>query len=168
MAAHHLAQVNIALPKQPLDSPLLEEFVAALDPVNAVADGAPGFVWRLQTEDGDATAVRAFGDDRLIVNMSVWESLEALRDFVYRNPAHLRVMRRRKEWFERLQEAHLALWWVPAGHVPAVAEAEERVAHLRAYGPTPYAFTFRNHFPPPDARGSDQQSVDERWLCPGG
>ena len=138
----HLAQVNIALPSEPLDSPLLAEFVAALEPVNALADRSPGFVWRLQTEDGDATGIRAFGDDRLIVNMSVWESLEALRAFVY-SGEHLAVMRRRREWFARM-DAFLALWWVPLGHIPTVAEAEERLDHLRAHGPTSAAFTFRH------------------------
>ena len=159
----HLAQVNIALPLEPLDSELLREFVEQLAPVNAVADASPGFVWRLQTEDGDATAIRAFGDDRLIVNMSVWESLDALRDFVYRSPAHVGVLRRRRGWFERM-ETHVALWWIPAGHVPTVAEAEERVALLRALGPSPDAFTFKRHFPPP---GGDAEPVDdERELCP--
>ena len=119
MSGHNLAQVNIALPREPLDSALLADFVAALDPVNALADAADGFVWRLQTEDGDATAIRAFGDDRLIVNMSVWESLEALRGFVYSGP-HLEVMRRRREWFERIGTPILALWWVPAGTLPTV------------------------------------------------
>jgi hypothetical protein len=148
MPAHHLAQVNIALPREPLDSPALAEFVAALEPVNALADRSPGFVWRLQTEEGDATGIRAFGDDRLIVNLSVWTSLEALRAFVY-GSGHLAVMRRRREWFERMAGAFLALWWVPAGHVPRVAEAEQRLEHLRLQGPTPRAFTFRTHFPPP-------------------
>ncbi len=148
MPAVHLAQVNIALPREPLDAPLLRDFVNALEPVNAVADASPGFVWRLQTEDGDATAIRAFGDDRIIVNMSVWESLEDLRSFVYATREHREVLARRREWFEAMAEAFLALWWVPAGHRPDVAEAEERVAHLRAHGPTPRAFTFRRNFPP--------------------
>ena len=164
MGAFHLAQVNIALPREPLDAPLLAEFVAQLDPVNASADAAPGFVWRLQTEEGDATGIRAFGDDRLIVNMSIWESLEALRAFVYRDAAHLAVLRRRREWFERL-ESFLVLWWIPAGHRPTVAEAEHRLALLRDLGPSPDAFTFRRHFPPPDAVGA-QPVDDERELCP--
>jgi heme-degrading monooxygenase HmoA len=113
MTRFHIAQVNLALPREPLDSELLREFVEALEPVNALADASPGFVWRLQTEDGDATAIRAFDDDRLIVNMSVWDSIEALRAFVY-SGAHVAVMRRRREWFERI-ESHLALWWLPAG-----------------------------------------------------
>ncbi|MGZ5361671.1 MAG: DUF3291 domain-containing protein, partial [Solirubrobacterales bacterium] len=125
----HLAQVNIALPVEPLDSAALAGFVAKLEPVNALADAAPGFVWRLQTEDGDATAIRAFGDDRLIVNMSVWESVNALWSFIY-DGGHLDVLRRRREWFSRVAEAHQALWWVPAGSVPSVGYAEERLGHL--------------------------------------
>jgi Domain of unknown function (DUF3291) len=166
MGRFHLAQLNIALPREPLDTPLLAEFVAALDPVNASADGAPGFVWRLQTEDGDATGVHAFGDDRLLVNMSVWESLAALREFVYSNGPHLAVMRRRREWFERLGELHLVLWWLPAGALPTVADAEERLTLLRAIGPSPEAFTFRRHFPPPSDPGRQQPLADDRELCP--
>ena len=164
MTAYHLAQVNVALAKAPLDSPRLRSFVELLEPVNALADRSPGFVWRLQTEDGNATAVRAFPDDdhegRLIVNLTVWESFEALADYVYCS-AHLEVMRRRREWFARTAKAHLALWWVPAGTRPTVADAEERVAVLRAQGPTPYAFTFRDRFPPPPAVPERRQ--DERW-----
>jgi hypothetical protein len=149
MADHHLAQVNIALPKEPLDAPLLADFVEWLEPVNARADRAAGFVWRLQTEDGDATGIRAFGDDRLIVNMSVWESIEALQSFVYRDRGHLAVVRRRREWFDRM-DTFMVLWWVPAGHHPTVDEAEERLELLRRDGPTPAAFTFREHFPEPE------------------
>ena len=166
MAGFHVAQVNIARPREPLESELLREFVEALDPVNAVADQSPGFVWRLQTEDGNATAVRVFADDGLIVNMSVWESIEALRAFVYSTPAHLNVMKRRREWFERM-DVYLVLWWVPAGYVPTVAEAEERVTLLRAIGPSPDAFTFRRHSPPPDAASTGDDAIDDdRWLCP--
>lgn len=160
----HLAQVNIALPVEPLDSAALAGFVAKLEPVNALADGAPGFVWRLQTEDGDATAIRAFGDDRLIVNMSVWESIEALWAYVY-DGGHLEVMRRRREWFTRMAESHMVLWWLPAGEAPSVAEAERRLAMLQAEGPTPHAFTFKRRFPPPGA--ADPGSVlDEHDPCP--
>src|SRR4029079_9128165 len=109
---YNLAQVNIALPQAPLDSEQLAGFVERLEPVNALADAATGFVWRLQTEDGDATGIRAFGDDRLIVNMSVWSSLEALRQFVYRS-GHADVLRRRKEWFESMPQLISALWWIP-------------------------------------------------------
>jgi hypothetical protein len=165
--AFHLAQLNIAIPKGPPDSPVLEEFMAALDPVNAIADASPGFVWRLQTEEGNATAFRAFGDDGLLLNMSVWASLEALRAFVYDNPAHLAVMRRRREWFEKMPELFVVLWWVPAGHIPAIAEAEERLTLLRAAGPSPDAFTFRAHFPPA-GEGAAVAVDDDRRLCPAG
>lgn len=163
MTQHDLAQVNIGVPVAPLDSAQLAGFVAALEPVNALADAAPGFVWRLQTEDGDATAVRVFNDDRLIVNMSVWASMEHLADFVYRNPEHVAVLRRRKEWFEHMAEAHQVLWWVPAGHRPSVAEAEERLTILRQRGPCPDAFTFRSPFPAP---GASEQLTEDDWMCP--
>ena len=161
-APFHLAQVNIGLPREPLDSALLADFVAALDPINALADGSPGFVWRLQTEDGNATALRIF-DDRLMVNMSVWESVEALADYVYRS-AHTEVMRNRRRWFHHLSEMYAALWWVPVGHRPSVAEAEERLTHVRVHGPTPYAFTFQQPFPPPGSAETVQPRVDD--LCP--
>jgi hypothetical protein len=160
----HLAQVNIALPREPIDSPALADFVALLEPVNALADEAPGFVWRLQTEEGDATSIRAFGDDRLIVNMSLWEDAEALWEFVY-DGGHLEVMRRRREWMTRMAEFHMVLWWVPAGTLPTVADAEERLDHLRENGPTPAAFTFKRRFPPPPAEASEP-IVDERDPCP--
>jgi hypothetical protein len=147
MAAHHLAQVNLATLRAPLDSPELAGFVAQLEPINALADASPGFVWRLQTEDGDATAIRAFDDQRVIVNLSVWASLAALRDFVYAS-RHLDVMRRRREWFHRMR-LYLALWWVPAGTIPTVAEARARLELLERRGPSPAAFTFRAPFPEP-------------------
>jgi hypothetical protein len=143
----HIAQVNVARALEPLDSPLLADFVAALGPVNALADAAPGFVWRLQTEDGDATAVRVDPDPCVIVNLSVWESLEALWAFVY-GSAHVGVMQRRRTWFERPVETHLALWWTPAGTTPEVDEAMARIAEHRRAGPTPRAFDFRHPFDP--------------------
>jgi hypothetical protein len=158
----HLAQLNIARLMAPLDSPQVADFVAALDPVNAQADSAPGFVWRLQTEDGDATAVRIWDDDCIIVNMSVWESVEALRTFVYSSD-HVDVMRRRREWFEKLAQAFMVLWWIPATTVPTVAEATARLAQLEALGPTPDAFTFRAWFPPPGQPA--ERRDDDRWTC---
>jgi heme-degrading monooxygenase HmoA len=145
---YHLAQVNIARALAPLDDPLLAAFVAQLDAINALADASPGFVWRLQTDDGNATSIRAYDDERIIVNMSVWDSLEALTAFVYVS-AHRAVMRRRREWFARFDGPYMALWWVPAGHLPDVAEARERLNHLRAHGPTPFAFSFQQPFPAP-------------------
>jgi hypothetical protein len=147
----HLAQLNIARLREPLDSPLLADFVAALEPVNQLADQSPGFVWRLQTDDGDATAIRAFDDDMLIVNMSLWESIEALSAFVYRSQ-HRDVMVRRQEWFQRMSDPYLVLWWVPAGHLPGIDEAKERLELLARNRPSPEAFTFRTQYAPPGTR----------------
>ena len=164
MAAYHLAQCNIGRLRAPIDTPLLAGFVAALAPINALADRAAGFVWRLQTEDGDATAIRPFDDDLLAVNMSVWESVEALAAFTY-GSAHRDVMRRRREWFERLAEAYLVLWWIPAGTVPTVEEAKRRLELLRRRGPSPDAFTFRTPFPPPGAPAAGDVPTGD-WFCP--
>lgn len=158
-----VAQINVARAKAPVGSPLLAGFVAKLDEVNALADAAPGFVWRLQTEDGNATAIRAFDDDRVIVNMSVWESVDDLGAFVYRSD-HVEVMRRRREWFDRL-DVFMALWWVPAGHVPSVAEAQERLAHLGVYGSAQFSFTFKQRFASPDS-GDGRPLVDSKLGCP--
>jgi hypothetical protein len=177
---HELAQVNISRMSYPLDDPRLKDFVDGLEPVNALADTAPGFLWRLQTEDGNATAVRAFewetgGSAGVLVNMSVWTSVEALAEFVF-SGAHLAVMKRRREWFRPVREAMTALWWVPAGHRPGTAEAEDRLRRLRAEGPTPYAFTLRRHFPAPattaspESTGSlgspESRQGDPGWYCP--
>ena len=126
-----------------MDSPVMADFAGQLDPINALADAAPGFVWRLQDESGNATAIRTSNDD-LMVNMSVWESADALWDFVYASD-HLAVMRRRREWFTHM-DLFMCLWWVPAGHLPNVAEAEAHLDHLRAHGPTAHAFTFKQRF----------------------
>ena len=147
----HLAQLNIGRFRAPLEDPVMDGFRTQLDAINALADRTPGFVWRLQTEDGNATAIRPYaGDDLMAVNMSVWESLEALQGFVYRS-AHVETLRGRKQWFEHLEGPILVLWWIPAGEIPTVAEAQERLRHLEAHGPTPHAFTFRTPFPAPDA-----------------
>jgi hypothetical protein len=168
--SHLLAQVNIGRLRAPLDSPDLADFAAALDPVNAAADAAPGFVWRLQTEDGNATAVHAFewdaaGSAGVIVNMSVWESVEDLAAFVY-SDMHRNVLRRRREWFERMAEAYTALWWIQRGMVPTTLEAEDRVRHLRLHGPTPQAFTLRVHFPPPGGANTIARQGRADWMCP--
>lgn len=159
-ALHDLAQVNIMRLRAPLDSPELAAFVAALDPVNALADQAPGFVWRLHSAEGNATELRIFGDDTLLVNMSTWRSLEALTDYVYRS-AHTEIMRRRREFAIPIVEAYVALWWVPRGHAPTVAEAEERLRHLRAHGPTPVAFGVKSPFPPPGATTAPVSRQDD-------
>ncbi len=146
---YHLAQINIGRIVAPLDDPVMEGFVSRLADVNALADASPGFVWRLQTAEGDATAVRAFEDASILLNMSVWASLEALTAFVYTS-AHKPVMAQRRSWFARFEGPYMALWWVPAGHIPTVEEARERLEHLQAHGPTPVAFNFKMPFPSPD------------------
>ena len=147
-----LAQVNVARLREPMDHPLIRDFAEALAPVNALAEAAPGYVWRLQDEAGNATAIRVFDDDLMIVNMSVWDSLDALSDFVFRTD-HSGYMRRRREWFQKMEEAYAALWWVTDGHEPSPQEARDRLEHLRVHGPTAYAFTFRAAFPPEEEGG---------------
>lgn len=144
----HLAQFNVALGKAAIDAPEMAEFVANLDRVNALADAAPGFVWRLQDESGNATTIRAFDDERMILNLSVWESAEALWSYVYAG-GHLEIMRRRREWFARIAEMHLVLFWVPEGEPPTLEEAIARLEHLRAHGPSPHTFTFKQRFAAP-------------------
>ncbi len=144
----HLAQLNIGRMRAPLGDPVMAGFEARLEEINALADRSPGFVWRLQSEEGDATSIRAFDDDRFLVNMSVWTSLEALRAFVYQT-SHSELLRGRREWFEPPGAAYLVLWWVPAGELPTLDEAVARLEKLRAEGPGPAAFDFRHPFPPP-------------------
>jgi hypothetical protein len=141
----HLAQLNVARLLEPLDAPETAEFVAALEPVNALADAAAGFVWRLQADGGDATSIRILDDDLVIVNMSVWESLDALRAFVYRSD-HKLVLRRKRAWFGPWGGPHLVLFWVPEGAPPTLDEALERLAQLTEEGPTAEAFDFKRPF----------------------
>ena len=149
MPAFHLAQVNVASLLAPIDSPQLHGFVSRLDEVNALADDAPGFVWRLTDADSNnATAAPIYEDQKIIVNLSVWESIEALRAFTY-SGAHLEVFKQRRDWFSHLKDAATAMWWVPAGHVPDVPEARQRLDHLRTHGPSAFAFPFGAPFPAP-------------------
>ena len=143
----YIAQVNIARMKAPLESPVMAGFVARLDEINALADQSPGFVWRLQTAEGNATYLRPYDDDRILFNLSVWKCIEHLREYVYRS-AHAEVLRNRNEWFSKFDASYLALWWVPVGHRPSVDEAKKRLAHLVDNGPTSFAFTFKVPFPP--------------------
>jgi hypothetical protein len=160
----HLAQLNVGRLLEPLDAPRIAGFVAALDPINALADADPGLVWRLQTDAGNATSIRPTEDDLFLINMSVWRSLEALRAFTYTS-AHVQVLRERRSWFERLAQGHLVLWWVPAGHIPTIDEAMERLDRLRRDGPAPAAFTFRTPFEP-DAVDPGGSLVDAEFCWP--
>lgn len=164
MPPFELAQLNVARLVAPLDSPVLTDFVANLERINALAERSPGFVWRLQTEDGDATGIRHFGDD-MLVNLSVWRDVAALHDFVYRT-AHVEIMRRRMEWFERMDAAYMVLWWVASGRRPTLEEAEARLDRLREAGPTAEAFSFRRPFAAPGGSRPATELLPD--VCPVG
>lgn len=143
-----LAQVNIGRAHGRIDDPVMSGFVARLDEINSLAETSPGFVWRLKTEAGNATALQPYDDERILINMSVWESPEHLKQFVYRS-THGQIMRQRKEWFERFKDAYIALWWIAPGHIPTIAEAKERLQYLQLNGESDFAFTFARLFPAP-------------------
>ncbi|MFJ4655567.1 DUF3291 domain-containing protein [Nocardia sp. NPDC088792] len=148
----HLAQINIGRLVAPEGDPRVADFYAGLDEINALAEASPGFVWRLIDGDtNNATSLRPFeGDPDMLINISVWESRDALFDYVYRS-AHMDFLRRRREFFLPMGEVFTALWWIPEGHTPGIEESIERLEHLREHGPTPYAFTFRSAFEPQPA-----------------
>jgi len=160
----HLAQVNIGRARGAMTEPVMQGFAARLEEINGLAERTPGFVWRLQTEDGNATAIRPYGDERIMINMSVWADLESLREYVFRS-AHAGVMRQRRDWFVKFEGVYVALWWVPAGHIPHVEEAVGRLTHLEAHGPTPHAFSFQQPF---DPEGRPIGRERSRWddACP--
>ncbi len=141
----HLAQLNIAKAKAPLDSPVLKDFVDNLDPINALAENSPGFIWRLKGDSGNATEIQFSEDPLMISNMSVWASLDSLKDFIFKTH-HLEFLKRKKEWFEKMASAHQVMWWIPEGHIPSLEEANARLRYLDEHGETPYAFTFRKSY----------------------
>jgi hypothetical protein len=148
MGHYHIAQVNIGRVKAPVEDPIMAGFVARLDEINALAERSPGFVWRLQTSEGNATYFRPYPeDDRILINMSVWETIESLHHYVYQT-AHAELLRQRQAWFEKFAGSYTALWWVPAGHRPGMDEATKRLAYLEKHGPTQFAFTFKTTFAP--------------------
>ncbi|HUB28081.1 MAG TPA: DUF3291 domain-containing protein [Terracidiphilus sp.] len=159
MPTYHIAQVNIGRIRADLDSPIMAGFVNRLDQINALADASPGFVWRLQTGEGNATYLRPFEDERTLLNMSVWDSVEHLRHFVYQT-MHVELLRQRHAWFEKFAGAYAALWWVPIGHIPGIDEAKRRLAHLEAHGPTQFAFNFNSVIQPDE---EFQQGID--WAA---
>jgi hypothetical protein len=150
MSVYRLAQLNIARMKEPRESPLMADFVANLDRINALAEQAPGFVWRLKDDDSSAATLSPFSEDYL-VNMSLWYDEASLSDYAFKS-GHVEIMRRRREWFEVMTEAHAVLWWVVKDHVPTLAEAKDRLDHLRGFGATPRAFAFKKSFAAPDVR----------------
>ena len=153
MPAYHLAQLNVARAVAPFDDPAMRDFMDRLDEINRLGDRSPGFVWRLQGEGGTSTEIQVSDDPLYIVNLTVWESIEALYDFTYRSE-HKTVFKRRFDWFERRSGANVCLWWQPAGTIPTVEEAERRLQHLDDHGPTPEAFTFNHRFAAPAAAPS--------------
>lgn len=146
---YHLAQVNTAKMNADLDDPIMSGFVQRLDEINALADGSKGFVWRFQTKAGDATYLRPFDDKRILFNMSVWETLEDLRSYVYTSK-HVELLKSKANWFKKLDDAHLALWWILKGHTPSVEEALEKLCFMKIKGPSPDAFTFAKPYPTPN------------------
>lgn len=158
----NVAQLNVGRLRAPMNDPIIDDFRMNLERVNALAEVSPGYVWRLQDESGDATSIKPFGDDLEIVNLTVWESIDALADFTYRS-GHVELLRRRREFFEVPTRPILCLWWIPEGTIPTVEEAIARLEHLRAHGPTPRAFTFRHRFEPGAA---DPRLGSERDTCP--
>lgn len=141
----HLAQLNIAQARHNMDAPEMQEFVNAIAAVNEIADNSAGFVWRLQDESGDATGISAFDDPGMLVNLSVWETSEQLKDFMFKS-LHRDYLRRKREWFDKMPTAYFVMWWIPEGHIPSLQEALQRLEHLRTEGETPYAFSFRSDF----------------------
>jgi hypothetical protein len=150
MSRYNIAQVNIGRIRAELDDPIMAGFVNRLDEINALADTSPGFVWRLKTEENNATYLRPFSDERTLLNMSVWESVETLRHFVFQT-AHVELLKHRHAWFEKFAGVYAALWWVPVGHIPGIDEAKRRLTHLDKNGPSQFAFTFQSIFAPDEA-----------------
>lgn len=168
MSRFELAQLNIATSMDDMDSPSVADFVANIDRINLLADAAPGFIWRLEEDAPEDPVAGLMQTTNTLVNISVWRDVDALQDFAYRS-AHADIMRRRKEWFTRMQDAHLVLWWVPAGHRPSIPEAMEKLATLRSKGATAEAFTFRATYPPPSptsdpSAGTLRSRIDQRDI----
>ena len=155
----HIAQINIARALAPMEDPLMAGFVARLDDINALADSSRGFVWRLKTEDGNATSVQAYEDAMILVNMSVWKTPEDLKQFVFRSD-HVNVMRQRRKWFEPLGDVPYALWWIQAGHIPTIAEAKERLKYLQLNGESEFAFSFASLFHAPSAAATPHAALE--------
>lgn len=156
--SYHLAEVNLALMRAPLDDPIMADFVAWLEEINALAESSTGFVWRLKTEEGDATSLRVFENEYIIVNMSVWESVETLYQYAYYSK-HVEAFRRRGEWFERMETPILVMWWIPAGTLPTVQDAKAKLEMLQKHGATPQAFTFKQQFTVAEMLAAEQPAL---------
>jgi len=143
--SYNLAQLNITKMLVPIDDPIMADFVANLDRINFLAEGSNGFVWRLKGVEENATAIRVFEDNFMIINMSVWKHKQALFEFTY-NSGHLSIMKRKKDWFSKMKEMHMVLWYVEDGHAPTPEEAKQRLAYIRKHGETSYAFSYKSNF----------------------
>ncbi len=151
MSNYQLAQVNIGRMRgKNIEDPIMAEFVENLDHINALAETSDGFVWRLKDESNNATHFSPYDDPRVIINLSVWRDLKSFEKFVYHS-SHLEFLKRRAEWFEKFEKPHLALWWIPSGHLPTIADAVHKLDYLHAQGPSAEVFNFSLKFPPPDA-----------------
>ena len=162
----HLAQINVATARFATEDPRMAGFMRRLDEINALAEASPGFVWRLQSDSGNATDIDVGGGPLFLANMSVWESTERLFEFVYKT-MHRDVMVRRREWFERPGGVYQVLWWIPKGELPTPEEGLERVAYLEAHGPTQHGFTFQKHFPPLGERDTTGKPFNPDEHCSG-
>lgn len=158
---YHLAQVNTAKMNAELDDPIMSGFVRRLDEINLLAENSKGFVWRFQAETGNATYLRPFDDTRILFNMSVWETVEDLRNYVYVSN-HVELLKSKANWFTKLGEPHLALWWIQNKHIPSVDEALEKLRFITAKGPSPYAFTFAKPYPKPNKALNRTRANDAR------
>ena len=148
LSIFHLAQVNVAQAKADMESDLMQGFVSRLDEINALAESAEGFIWRLQEDSGSATAIRVFDDPLLLINMSVWADLESLKHYVYKS-LHVELIKDREAWFNKMGESHQVLWWIPAGHVPSTEEARNKLEYIRKHGSSAQAFNFAKPYPRP-------------------
>lgn len=148
---YQLAQINIALMKAPIDDPIMSEFAAALNEVNLIADRSPGFIWRLQTSSGNATDIRAYPDPKMLINVSVWQTIEQLKVYVY-HTLHGDFFVRRRQWFEEYSGEHFGMWWIPADHLPTVEEGKAKLKYLERHGDSPECFTFAKPYPSPTVK----------------
>lgn len=148
MPTYQLAELNIGRMLYSVEDPRFHGFVSRLDEINTLAEQSKGFVWRLKTAEGDAMSIRAFDDDKLIINLSVWESIDDLFQYSYYT-AHAELLKQRKDWFEHMTKPIMAMWWIPEGHIPTLEEAKEKLELIQSKGPTVEAFSFKHRFDPP-------------------
>ncbi|NGN97540.1 DUF3291 domain-containing protein [Grimontia sp. S25] len=156
----HLAELNISIAKANIDDPLLKDFVDNIPSVNSTAESSRGYVWRFKDSYSKVLSYRLFGNPNTLINLSVWESADALKQFMFKTH-HVGIMKRRNEWFEKPNSHNFVMWWIPEGHIPSLEEAKERLEHLREHGESEYAFTFRQFFEPSDS-GATKETIQNQ------